>query len=99
MKTLQTGVRTHETTQNGITKIEVKDPIYYEGRFIKKNEFKYLMTLINYLHDSETDKLSFDLNGYKCKIVNNRVTELSINGQQIYLTVLQLKQINSLYKK
>jgi len=99
MKTLQTGVRTHETTQNGITKIEVKDPIFYEGRFIKKNEFKYLMTLLSHLYDKKTEKLSFDLNGYKCKIVKNRVTELAINGQQIYLTVLQLKQINSLYKK
>ena len=98
MKPLQTGVTTYEKTVNGITRIEVKDPIYLEGRFIKKNEYKFLMTLFNHLYDKETENLCFDLNDYKCKIVNNRVTELSINGQQIYLKVSQLKQIYTLYK-
>jgi len=98
MKPLQTGVTTYEKAVNGITRIEVKDPIYLEGRFIRPNEFKYLLTLLSYLFDKETENLCFDLNGYKCKIVNNRVTELSINGQQIYLKVSQLKQIYTLYK-
>jgi len=98
MKTLQTGIRTHETTHNGITRIEVKDPIYLEGRFIRPNEFKYLLTLLSHLFDKETENLCFNLNGYKCRIVKKTVTKISINGQNIYLKLHQLKKIYTLYK-
>ena len=99
MKKLSTGVTTFESQINGITQIQVNDPIYLECRFITKNEFNFLLSMLKHLIDPETLDLSFDLNGYKCIIKNKIVKEVFINGQEIYLKSKELKKINCLYMK